>query len=252
MKKINFLCSFSLALSALVCISACSKDDDECGNHDAVDLGLTSGIKWAKTNVGANNSWDYGSYFSWGETIVKSDYNWDTYKYCKGSHNSLTKYCDNSDYGKDGFTDALTTLVANDDAATTNWGNGWETPTAEDWEELSNLCYWIWTSDYSNTGKSGFIVYKTKQDGDKGMKAYVDSIPSTAYSLSDAHIFLPVAGYRDDTILVGEGDFCYYWTASLDEYYPSGARLYHIDRVFISISNKDRYCGMPIRPIRRK
>lgn len=252
MKKINFLCSFSLALSAFVCISACSKDDDEYGNHDAVDLGLTSGIKWAKTNVGANNSWDYGSYFSWGETIVKSDYNWDTYKYCKGSHNSLTKYCGNSDYGKDGFTDALTTLVANDDAATTNWGNGWETPTAEDWEELSNLCYWIWTSDYSNTGKSGFIVYKTKQDGDKGMKAYVDSIPSTAYSLSDAHIFLPVAGYRDDTILVGGGDFCYYWTASLDEYYPSGARLYHIDRVFISISNKDRYCGMPIRPIRRK
>ena len=31
-----------------------------------VDLGLPSGLKWAKCNVGAKKETDYGSYFMWG------------------------------------------------------------------------------------------------------------------------------------------------------------------------------------------
>ena len=33
-----------------------------------VDLGLPSGTKWAKNNVGANSETDYGLYFAFGET----------------------------------------------------------------------------------------------------------------------------------------------------------------------------------------
>ena len=33
-----------------------------------VDLGLPSGTKWAKYNVGANSETDYGLYFAFGET----------------------------------------------------------------------------------------------------------------------------------------------------------------------------------------
>ena len=34
--------------------------------HEYVDLGLS--VKWATSNVGADNPWDYGDYFAWGET----------------------------------------------------------------------------------------------------------------------------------------------------------------------------------------
>ena len=33
-----------------------------------VDLGLPSGLKWAKCNLGAQSETDYGAYFSWGDT----------------------------------------------------------------------------------------------------------------------------------------------------------------------------------------
>lgn len=33
-----------------------------------VDLGLPSGTKWARCNVGANSETDYGLYFAFGET----------------------------------------------------------------------------------------------------------------------------------------------------------------------------------------
>ena len=69
------------------------------GSHEYVDLGLPSGLLWATCNVGADSPDDYGDYFAWGETETKSDYDWDTYKWCNGSENTLTKYCTKSSYG---------------------------------------------------------------------------------------------------------------------------------------------------------
>jgi hypothetical protein len=163
------------------------------------DLGLESGTIWATCNVGAANPWDYGDYYAWGETQTKDDYSWETYKYCKGSRVTLTKYCYNADWGNDGFTDALTNLEETDDAATNVLGAGWAIPTTEEWTELANQCYWVLTLDYNSTDVSGYIVYKAKSAGDRGKKTnfsgYSDA-PSTSYSLSDAHIFLRAAGYR--------------------------------------------------------
>lgn len=107
------------------------------GSHDYVDLGLPSGLLWATCNVGADNPEDYGDYFAWAETEPKSVYNWSTYKYCDGGYYyKLTKYCTRSDFGNNGFTDNLTVLLPEDDAATANWGNGWRMPTENEWREL--------------------------------------------------------------------------------------------------------------------
>ena len=89
---------------------------------DWVDLGLPSGLLWATRNVGANSPEDYGNYFAWAETSPKSVYDWDTYIYTCGNWGDLTKYCDNSNYGCNGFTDNLTILQPGDDAATANYG----------------------------------------------------------------------------------------------------------------------------------
>ena len=81
--------------------------------HAYVDLGLS--VKWATCNVGASKPEDYGDYYAWGETTTKSDYSWKTYKWCKGTGDTMTKYCANSN---DGTVDNRKTLTSSDDVAT--------------------------------------------------------------------------------------------------------------------------------------
>ena len=88
-------------------------------NHEYVDLGLPSGTLWATCNVGATTPEGYGDYFAWGDVEAKSSTDWGNYKYGKGKNNQLTKYCLNSSYGYNGFSDKLMVLQADDDAAKT-------------------------------------------------------------------------------------------------------------------------------------
>ena len=46
-----------------------------------VDLGLTSGRKWAACNVGSCTHEGFGTFFAWAETEPKSTYCWHSYKY---------------------------------------------------------------------------------------------------------------------------------------------------------------------------
>ena len=67
--------------------------------HEYVDLGLPSGTLWATVNVGATRPNEFGDYFAWGETEPKEEYDWNNYKWCNGSENTMTKYCSNSSFG---------------------------------------------------------------------------------------------------------------------------------------------------------
>ena len=144
--------------------------------------------------MGAKTPQDYGNYYAWGEVTTKSTYAWSTYKY--DDYNKLTKYCSKSSYGKDGFTDTKTTLDLSDDAAYVNWGGKWRMPTKTQQDELFNECYWVWTESYNNSNVKGYIVYKAKSSSDKCKRIYNGGTPSSSYSMSDAHIFLPAAHRR--------------------------------------------------------
>ena len=178
--------AYSFALTGnrnlLANFTASSGDD-----HAYVDLGLPSGTLWATCNVGANAPEEYGDYFAWGETQPKDYYGWETYQYCNGSYNTLTKYCNNSNYGNNGFTDNLTALLPeDDDAATANWGSEWRMPTKEEWEELYNNTTCIWTIQ---NGVNGLLF--TVSNGDC--------------------LFLPAAGCRYSSNLYYAGSRGYYW-----------------------------------------
>ena len=160
------------------------------GHHEYVDLGLPSGLLWATCNVGADTPEDYGDYFAWGETEPKDTYGWSNYQYCMGSSTTLTKYCSNSDYGYNGFTDNLTALWPEDDAATVNWGGNWRMPTIDEWSEL-----------YDNTTNEW-----TTQNGVNGR---------LFTAVNGNSIFLPAAGGRWDDVLDLDGRGGYYWSTSL-------------------------------------
>lgn len=98
-----------------------------------------------------------------------------------------------------------------DDDATANWGGRWRMPTNNEQEELVNNCYWVWTSNYSNTNTAGYIIYKAKSESDKDAIVYSGDTPSDNYSLSDTHISLAGAGRRYDGSLSGAGTDGCYW-----------------------------------------
>ncbi len=196
-----------------------------------VDLGLPSGTLWATCNVGAKNPWDYGDYFAWGETKPKDDYSWSTYKYANGWYDKLklTKYCNNSSYGNDGYTDNLTVLQPEDDAATVNMGSNWRMPTQAELQELYDNCDWEWTS-YYNGGVSGYIV-KSR---------------NTSNSL-----FLPAAGYRFGGDLYRAGSSGYYWSSSLPADGPDIGRRLYFDSGYVNPGNwGTRLYGQSVRPVR--
>lgn len=267
MKKAKILKYSFLALSVLVCMTACNKDENneepegeqknKIWTTDAidVDLGLTSGTKWAKMNLGATNTWDYGDKYAWGEVETKVDYSWETYKYCSGTMFTFTKYCSKESYGNNSFTDNLTTLESADDAATVLLGSNYSTPTISDWNELCSQCYWVWTSDYNEQNVSGFIVFKAKSDGDKGIVICKRDTPSESYSLSDVHIFLPAAGFRDGPVLKDANDEGNYWFASLDinGIGPIQARYCNFYSYGLELArSKTRCSGLSVRAVRHK
>ena len=215
--------------------------------HEWIDLGLTSGTRWATCNVGASKPQDYGNYFAFGETTTKETYNLSTYL-----DGQITRY---SDYGtsKDalnGMTDIAGTQY---DAATVNWGGKWRMPTRTQQDELRSQCYWVWTDNYNNSNVKGYIVYKAKSSSDKGTKIYSGETPSSSYTLSDAHIFLPAAGFRDDGDLKFAGSDGIYWSSSLgthDSFVPYNAWFVVFGSGYVGCDyTTDRYCGQSVRAV---
>ena len=189
-----------------------------------VDLGLPSGLLWATCNVGANAPEEYGDYFAWGETQPKDIYNWSTYQYCNGSGGTLTKYCNNSSYGYNGFTDNLTTLLPEDDAATANWGSDWRMPTLEEWNELYNNTTNTWTTQ---NGVNGRLF--TASNGNS--------------------LFLPAAGYRWDGELYFAGSLGFCWSSSLSPDCPNDAWYLYFNSGYTGVDYGSRGYGFSVRPV---
>ena len=137
--------------------------------HEYVDLGLS--VKWATCNVGADKPEDKGNLYAWGETEVKDDFSFMTYKWGP-AHLLLKKYNVDSDYGK---VDNKTTLDRKDDVAHVAWGGKWRMPTNEELIELHENCTWEWTT---LNDVSGYRVTSKKQ------------------GYTDRSIFLPAAGLK--------------------------------------------------------
>ena len=195
------------------------EDANACNdaNHvHAVDLGLS--VKWACCNVGATKPEEYGGYYAWGETEEKSDYDWDTYKWCNGE--DFTKYCVHKSCGT---VDNKTVLDPADDVAHVKWGGSWRMPTRDEIDELVDECNWQWTSLNGVEGHRG-----TGPNGNS--------------------IFLPAAGFRYGTELYDRGAYGYYWSSSSTYGYCNDAYgLGFYDGDFGWYGH--RYYGYSVRPV---
>ena len=185
------------------------------GNHPhMIDLGLPSGTKWACCNVGADKPEFYGGYYAWGETEEKSYYYWETYIHCDGSFSTC------HDLGSD-------IAGTQYDVAHVKWGGSWVMPSSDQQVELIKNCNYEWTTVNGVNGEK----FTSKNNG--------------------GSIFLPAAGDRVNSGLIGAGSSGYYWSSTQ---YPSNTiGAYHL-RFYSSGTStdiNDRHNGRSVRPVVR-
>lgn len=213
--------------------------------YEYVDLGLPSGTKWAKHNIGAESMLDCGDFFAWGDIKgYKSNhtfslandiwYKTETESYVdndgfsvENTYEGYTKYvleCDKV-HGFKGFFDDKSTLELADDAANIIWGQGWKIPTKENFDELLEQCSWTWTS---LNGVSGYKVTS---------------------KVNSNYIFLPATKLSKN----GKSLYQYYWSSTLNNgssQYGSHAYRLGISKEEHTTYNRDfRYDGLTIRPV---
>ena len=200
--------------------------------YEMVDLGLPSGIQWAKINVGATKESDPGLFFQWGDTQgYTSDqcgngegqkvFSFADYKWCNGSETSMTKYCTNSSYGT---VDNKIVLDLEDDGCHVHMGGDWRLPTGTNMQELiDNTNYEYVTIDGVDGGK-----FTNKTDSSK-------------------YIFLPSMRCIDGSFYLGTGTLS--WSSSLSE--SSSTHAFSLDgnEDISSVHNYYRFGGTPLRGV---
>jgi len=204
---------------------SCNFDPYVKPGPEMVDLGLTSGTLWAKTNIGAQSETDYGDYYQWAATTplhvegttVNPAADWSLCPYTD-SEGTPSKYT-GSDYP---------TLQTNDDAVTSQL-IGYRMPTKDDFQELIDETNNEWVEDFNGSGVNGY-KFTSKSDSSK-------------------YIFLPAAGYCYDSNLDDVGNVGVYWSSCLYEDNPNYAwNLYFYDGG-VDVSYNYCYGGLTIHPV---
>lgn len=182
---------------------------------EAVDLGLTSGTKWATCNVGATAPEDYGGYYAWGETEEETDYSWANYAYAVLDADGELSEC--TEIGSDIAGTAY-------DVAHVKWGGTWKMPTKAQLQELCDECKWEWTT---LNEVNGYLV-----KGGNGNS-----------------IFLPAAGIHHDTTAYYAGSSGNYWSSTAFAGYPKCAYSMDFDSKNCNWFGDIRYYGQSVRPV---
>lgn len=224
-----------LTIIALIATLAISAQVEEF-QMEYVDLGLPSGTLWATCNVGAKSPEQIGTFYAWGETEPKDDYELGNYKWMTKAPASEFQYekytyadgqTSASWYNGNSFIgDGKTELEIEDDAATANWGRGWCAPSHEQIRELTHpLCT---TSEL------------TTLNGVKGWK-----ITSKSNGKS---IFIPAnRSLSPDE----EQPYGFYWSRSLNTENSTLAWYMFFNDASIGAWNEGiRYEGFCVRPVR--
>ena len=201
---------------------------EQTKQYEYVDLGLPSGLKWAKCNVGATSETDYGDYFQWGSTEPNTadECNWADAPFNNGSDSYNKEYFTTH---KSEWLDSKDNLKPEFDAARAIMGGDWRIPTEAEFDELLSGTTNEWIEDFNGTGVHG-RKFTSKTDTSK-------------------YIFIPAAGYCNSGSVVNVGHNGYVWSSSLNTSYPGYAWYLNFNLGYCSMSNGSRYRGRSVRGV---
>ena len=190
-----------------------------------VDLGLPSGTKWAKWNLGATTETDFGDFFAWGETLGynsgKTDFSWSTYFDTADNGITFNKYIKN----------VKMSLDPEDDAAYAALGGRFRMPTLQECDELYQKCSTSWKTTTDGYPCNGILF--TAQNGNS--------------------IFLPAAGTHSTVnhtdVHNHVGVYGYFWSSDMHEQASVNANILSISADEVQVVKWSRYRGISIRPV---
>lgn len=182
-----------------------------------VDLGLPSGLLWAKCNLGASVESDYGEYFSWGNVTGHND--GDGYDY--GTSTSGV-YASTTGANLTGDIPANSTY----DAARAYLGSPCHMPSTDDYAEL-----------YNNTDRTWTTV-----NGINGWKFMKKSDHSV-------YVFFPAGGYADGKWYFNAGSEGQYWSNVYVS--QSNAYIFYFNSGGVNAAtSRSRHRGATIKAVR--
>ena len=235
---------------------------DAFNGHEYVDLGLPSGTKWAKMNVGAQTETDYGLYFAWGETTgytasqvgTDKQFSWSDYALTEDNGSTMSKY---------NATDNKTHLELTDDAAAVNMGGDWHMPNRaqclELFKETKNgfvtnagaftQCAWSDNDGYSSPTTTTAAISGWDTAGYFFFKNTYTSV--TDAITAEDYLFVPAAGYCVGDKVNGVGIGGSVWASALSSENVEGAWLFifSFNSGKAGVDGSYRYRGQSVRGV---
>lgn len=181
-----------------------------------VDLGLPSGIKWAKCDLGGTSPEKYGGRYSWGETWTKINY--DYYYFTDIVEGQYTKY---------DSRDKRFFLEKEDDVAYLRLGEGWRYPTWNEMQELIDNCT---VTESTLNGVLGVMFISKKNNN---------------------YIFFRYYYYYSPL----NKSYSWLWTSAVVESDPTRAKCLYFERsnetgkIVVKRDNIKRDSRLPVRPV---
>lgn len=194
------------------------------------------GPYWATTNIGAEEPWENGYYFWWGDTVgykyendswVASDNSSGTFEFDPNSGPTYRKSIET--LKSEGWITTGSVLAPEHDVAQVQWGGGWRMPTGNELSELLDYCNWTWTT---MNGISGYLI--------RGRGDY-----------ASASIFLPAAGFGWCDVRVNAGSNGKVWSSTPRPSNNYDARALYFDSGTHGMGFSARNYGFPVRPVQK-
>ena len=185
---------------------------------DWVDMGLPSGLKWARRNIDvtqpdgfAASEFQYEcSFFSWGNVQGHNPSSTSAFDYNWGGSNEQEPYYDGQVYGSTPGNTLTGNIPPSMDAARVNLGAPWRMPSMEDFTELfANIDY---IDADGNVVTAETSIAQTAAD----KRVTVNGINGLYLrsKVNGNRLFFPASGYGSGRSWVGRGSSGNFWSST--------------------------------------
>lgn len=213
--------------------------EQSASGENYIDLGLPSGLKWARTNIDLSTASKFAAspyqntctFFSWGNNFGYNPVN--------GAFSNYT--WNQTNYNTTGGSKLNGNVAPSFDAARANLGAPWRIPTEEEWKELYDNCDFLDAN--GNVISASTTDKRCLYNGYYGIRMRSKN--------NNAEIFFTCCGYGyDNNWSVNSGLYSQgrYWSAT----YKNGSEAYKMNATIngVSFKNSDnKFEGFPIRPV---
>jgi hypothetical protein len=190
----------------IICLGGLEQSDDD--SELWVDMGLPSGLKWARKNIDVTQANGFAasefqyecSFVSWGNTDMHNPSSSSAFTYNWGTGNDTEPYVSSPGAALTG------NIPPSMDAARANLGSPWRMPTTDEYAELFNNIEYLQADGTTTipTSQANKLVTVNSIVG-----IYLKS------KINGRKLFFPCSGVGNGTSWNNRGSLGYYWASSL-------------------------------------